>query len=498
MTNDMNKGMTMPKMLLLLAEVLVFAVLAVTASCHFGMADGLKITVANLLAYLIPRTILHRARATSVTAWSVLLLLTACLLTINYFQLVDWTDFGGYTLHQPDLDGDQRKYYKWAWYYYDGSVPWEKVIFPGFPFMILCLFKAFGVNVIWPQALNLMFTLTAVVLTGMTTRRLLSHRVKATPGTLLTGGMLLFFLLTYNLMMDVSILKEASITMAITLAGFAVSSMAACDEERFQPWRDILLMALAITILAAVRTTYIYFLMLGIGLMALPHLRRDWMMALAMIALAFLGLVIGNQFAAYTFDRHAKFLQSSMYLQRTYAMEGRHGVYLELIGYYFIYSPLHRIAMLPLTSAIQYVIPFPWLNGEEPTLFNYVCRFNYTWYLLGGAALFYYAVMSWRKQENLGTWPWWPVIVFLLIAYIMGGTITRYVLPMQPLFIPVVMFVLCRAVEGHRRKAFIRWMIVYTVLMALLLLVCLELQEGAISQALHTPSLLDFLSSLRH
>lgn len=494
MTNDMNKGMTMPKMLLLLAEVVVFAILAVTTSCHFGLADGLKITMANIIAYLVPRTILHRARATSVSACVILLLITAFLLMVNYLKLVEWTSFGGYTLHQPNLEGDPRKYYKWAWYYYDGSVPWEKVIFPGFPFMILCLFKLFGVNVIWPQALNLMFTLTAVVLTGMMTRRLLSHRVKATPATLLSGGMLLFLMLTYNLMSDINILKEASITMAITLAGFAMSSMAAAsDEERFRPWRDILLMALACVILAAVRTTYIYFLMIGIGVMALPHLRRDWVMALAMLSLAFLGLVIGNHFAAYTFDRHAKFLQSSMYLQRTYAMEGRHGFYLELIGYYFIYSPLHRIAMLPLTSAIQYFIPFPWLNGEEPLLFYYLSRFNYTWYLLGGIALFYYVVMSWRGNENLGAWPWWPVIVFLVIAYIMGGTITRYVLPFQPLFIPVALYVLCRVYEGHRRKAFTWWMIVYVVIVALVLLACLELQEGAVSRVLHIPPFLDFL-----
>jgi len=107
-------------------------------------------------------------------------------------------------------------------------------------------------------------------------------------------------------------------------------------------------------------------------------------------------------------------------------------------------------------------------------------------------------VMSWRRHENMGTWPWWPVVVFLGIAYVMGGTITRYVLPIQPLFIPVAMYVLCRVFEGHHRRAFTRWMIVYVVMVALVLLTCLELQEGAVSHVLHTPSLLDLLQSLRH
>ena len=488
----------MPRLLLLLAEVLLFSILAVVSSSHFGVHDGLRITLANIVAYLVPRTILHHARGTSVGAHVVLLVMTAFLLVINYLNLVEWTSFGGYTLHQPGFEGDALKYYKWAWHYYDHSVPWERVIFPGFPFLILCLFKVFGVNVIWPQAMNLMFTLTAVVMTGMTTRRLLSHRVKAMPSTLLTGGMLLYFMLTYNLMMSVSILKEGSITLAMTLAGFAMSSMAASDEERFQPWRDLLLMALACVLMGAVRTTYLYIVLAGIVVMALPHLRRNWVMALSMMALVGLALVVGNEFAAYSFDRHVKIVNGGWNMQRFYVIRGPQGFYPRLIGYYFLFSPLHRAAMLPLTASIQFFVPFPWLNGEDPTLFNYLCRFSYSWYLLGSTALFYYVVMSWRRLEHMGAWPWWPALAFVMLAYVMGGSITRYVLPVQPLFIPVAMYVLCRVFEGRRRKAYTWWMIVFVLVVAVVLLLCLELQEGAVSQALNTPSLIDFLKSLRH
>ena len=494
----MDKGLTIPKLLLLLAEVLLFAILAVATSSHFGWVEGLRITVAYLVAYLVPRTVLRRARAASVPACVVLLMMAAFLMAACYSSLVEWTGTGGYTLHQPNLDGDSLKYYKWAWYHYDGSVPWEKVIFPGFPCMILCLFKAFGVSVIWPQALNLMFTLLAVVLTGMTTRRLLAHRVKAMPSALLAGGMLLCFALTYNLMMGISILKEGSIGMAMALAGFAMSSMSASDEERFQPWRDLLLMALACALLGAVRTTYLYIVLAGIVIMALPHLRRDWGMALTMVALVVVALVVGNYFAAYSFDRHVKIVNGGWNMQRFYVIRGPQGFYRDLIGYYFLFSPLHRVAMLPLTASIQFFVPFPWLNGESPILFNYLCRVSYTWYLLGGVVLFYFAFMSWRGRENMGAWPWWPALAFVMLAYVMGGSITRYVLPVQPLFIPVAMYVLCRVIEGHRRKAFVRWMVLFVLLVAVVLMTCLEFQEKAISQALHTPSLVDFLKSLRH
>ena len=64
----MKEGYPLIKRLLLLTEIIVFAVLAVVASNHFGWADGIRITVAYLVAYLVPRIILSRVRGTSITA----------------------------------------------------------------------------------------------------------------------------------------------------------------------------------------------------------------------------------------------------------------------------------------------------------------------------------------------------------------------------------------------------------------------------------------------
>ena len=55
-------------MLLMFDEVILFAVLAVVSSRHFGMADGARITVAYLVAYLVPRVVLRRDRGWSWTS----------------------------------------------------------------------------------------------------------------------------------------------------------------------------------------------------------------------------------------------------------------------------------------------------------------------------------------------------------------------------------------------------------------------------------------------
>ena len=45
----MKKGLTMPKLIFLLLQVCAFAVIAVAATGHFGMADGMRVTAAYLV-----------------------------------------------------------------------------------------------------------------------------------------------------------------------------------------------------------------------------------------------------------------------------------------------------------------------------------------------------------------------------------------------------------------------------------------------------------------
>ena len=151
--------------------------------------------------------------------------------------------------------------------------------------------------------------------------------------------------------------------------------------------------------------------------------------------------------------------------------------------------------MLPLTMSVQFFIPLPWNYYEEHTLINTISRFTYSWYFIGGTSLFYFFVLSWRKHENMGVWPWWPAMSFAALAYVMAGSVARYAMPILPLFIPVAMYVLCRVYEGHRRKAFIWWWAVLIIVIAAVLVLCLEIQQGTISRMLHTQSLVDYLNS---
>ena len=259
-----------------MAEALALVILAVVASRHFGLADGLRITAAYGVAYAVPRITLSRSKGASWQACTVLFVLAVALIAVEYTRLERWTLFDEFSLQMPNLSGDSRNYYKWALNKYNGSVEPGRVVFPGFPLIMVGLWKVFGLNVVWPQALNLMFTLTTVVLTGMTTRRLLAHRVSQSPQALTTIAMVLSCLLAYFLMLSSNMLKEGSICCAMAMAGFSLSALAADDVERHRWVRDMLLFVLACLLIAMVRTTFLYFIALGVVVMGLPKWRRCW------------------------------------------------------------------------------------------------------------------------------------------------------------------------------------------------------------------------------
>ena len=459
----MDNRLTMPGKLLLLAEALALAVLAIVATSHFGMADGMRITVAYLMAYLVPLILFKHVRGTSDGAHAVLFIVAVFISIVAYDCLVTWSAPESYSLQRPNLVGDARGYYKLALYEYDRSTEYEGVVFPGFSLMILVLWKIFGLSVIWPQAMNMMFTMLSVVFTGMMTRRVLAHRISISPKTIVLCVMSLMCLLFFYITSGVTILKEGPSYLSIAMGGYALSSMVAADDERRHLWRDIVIFALACVLMAVVRTTFLYFLALGVVVMTLPNWRRDWVLALCLLVLIAILMVIGNYFAAYSFNRHAEILDGGWNMQRAFNTDKAYNK--SFLGFYFLYSPWHRILMLPITMAMQFILPFPvpWVpESDEPYLLCFFTRMTYGWYLFGGTALFYCLFVSWRRHDNIGVWPWWPIIVYMCMAYVMGGTMARYMLPFQPLMVPMVLYVLYHVYQGRWRKSYFIW--IFTVL----------------------------------
>lgn len=477
--NNRREGLTYAKALLLAAEAIAVAILAAVAINCFGWSDGMRITVSYLIAYLVPRVILTRSRGYSVAAGFILLAVAALMVPFDILRLLQWTQLEEFNLAFPNIQGDGRIYYKGALAMYNSAtINSKSLIQPGFSIIIVGLWKLFGVSVIWPQAMNLMFTLISVVLTGLTTRRLLTGRVAARPTSLVVMGMALCAMLFHYLVIGTSVLKEGTIYLAVSMAGYAMAAMAACDEERHALWRDIILLLAAAVLLTIVRASYLYFLILGVALMALPHWRRDWLMAIGTIAVLVLLLIAGKHLELFSVERHSEVIGGGWNMNRFYINSDSQQPYKSLLGYYFLYSPLHRLVMLPIPLAAQFLSPLPWTNPVGISYFTLISRFTWGWYVVGGISLFYFGAISWRRHENMGAWPWWPALVFAAIAHVMAGSVIRYVLPIQPLFVPVAVYVLGRLHEGRWRRQFRIWTIIYIILLIAALIISFKFKQG--------------------
>jgi len=471
---------------LLFAEALALVVVLVLGMWQLGTADGLRFAAAMAVAYLVPRVVLSRARGTSDAAVAALLVIAMVMAIYAVALMSDWTKTPGYSLEMPNLRGDDRNYYKWALNRYDGRVEEPRVVFPGFPQMMVVLWRVLGVSVIWPVAMNAMFALLGITFTGMATRRLLHARISVAQRVLLAVGVGSCVLLMFMLASGVMVLKEAITLFGIASVGYVLTGMDCGDDEGIT-WRDWLVLVLALALLALVRTTYLYFVMIGIVMMAVAHWRRNWLLAVGMLALTLVAFMAGNHYAAYSVRNHLVIIDGGWDMQHFYLLDSHQHPYLSIIGNYFLLPEWKRVLMLPLTMAVQFIIPFPWIAYDEYILVNIMPRISYGWYALGGVALFYYLIMSWRRrsQARLGLWAWWPAVSFAVAAYVTAGSVVRYVLPFEAMFVPVVVFVLSRVREGYYRRHFVWWAVAYVLMLSVTLLVCLQVQTGVVTRILH-------------
>lgn len=122
--------------------------------------------------------------------------------------------------------------------------------------------------------------------------------------------------------------------------------------------------------------------------------------------------------------------------------------YYNIIGDYSELPTWLKISLLPLTAAIQFLIPFPWNWGRDilygPT--SLYAHIAYPWYLFGlmvGYYLVYgrgenFMAISHFRMKTLTRLVLWAIVCWLIPCYLFGGTISRYGLMAVPLMAPAV------------------------------------------------------------
>lgn len=449
--------------------VVLMAVTACVAAGPFGLGQAMAITLAMAVACAVPLGVYgSRPWATRGGLW-LLLAVCAVVAWCGIADVWSWTIGSGAPISHPKLYADDHHYYEWALRHYDGSGEPLEVMFPGFPLLMVGLWHLFGVSVVWPVAMNVSFTLLAMVAAAATAHRMLGSRVAVGGAMAAVVTIALSAVLTFFISQGIRIQKEAIVYLAIALTGYSLAGLRDCRLTR----RDAAIFALACVMLAFGRTTYLYFVALGVGMMAMTDLRRLWRPALLLGAVVLVLFVVGNHFAYYSIERHAMIVHGGDEMRAYYVADGAQRPYLNIIGNYFNYPVVKRVAMLPITMGVQFVIPLPWFQpGAGMSVDTLLPRMGYGWYAVGALAIFYFVAVSWRRRDCLGWWAWWLAASYAVIAYITAGSINRYILPFEPLMAVLATYVLCRAVEGRQRRALIWWCCGFALVLGAALCLC--------------------------
>lgn len=135
-----------------------------------------------------------------------------------------------------------------------------------------------------------------------------------------------------------------------------------------------------------------------------------------------------------------------------------------------------KLMWLPVSVAIQFLLPFPW-GFERHVCFGpgvAVAHISYFWYLAGGLILYWIFACAYKAPRNRQLLIVWGVILTVITAYMSSGRIARYCLPYLPLLLPAAAMVL---LDCRRRRSLWIWLAVFSALMLAALLICHSMQH---------------------
>ncbi len=456
-------------LLLLFGEVMAMGLVGVYSSTHFSFGNSMSIVIAFAVAYLVPRFIYSGSKVSCRWGQWTLLLAATALSVYAICEFIAWTPVAGYSLEIPYLTDDSEAYYRWALSHYDGRFPAPDIIYSGLPIIMLGLWKVFGVNVVWPMALNIMFILLTMVMTGKIAHRLLSHRFPSVnPVNIVASAMLMVALLGFFVAQGMRIQKESYCSLGFTMVAYAFAGMTVSTLNKRDRYRDLVIFLAGTLLVAFIRTNFVYFIFVGAVMMSLAGKCARWKQGMLMAVVALSITFLFNYLFSYTIEHQLLILEGGKVMANDFELGKTQQPYQNIIGDYYFYPQWKRVLMLPITMGVQYIIPFPWIyDYSNATVMTLILHMRFMWYFAGGMCLFYYLYLAVVRYKtfSLGIWALWPVVIFVFLAFATGGLVGRYFLPIQPLFIVIALYVILLVREGHCRRAFTIGMVIYLIVL---------------------------------
>lgn len=149
-----------------------------------------------------------------------------------------------------------------------------------------------------------------------------------------------------------------------------------------------------------------------------------------------------------------------------------------ITGNYTTLPFYRKLLLLPLTMAVQFLLPFPW-GFSRHIMFGpsqAVAHFGFPWYFVGALAVYWLFTRRARADRPLMATLLLGIILSALTAYISSGRVARYCLPFLPMIVPAAA---ATAVYYRRHRSLWIWLGIFSILLAATLVVCYKMQMAS-------------------
>lgn len=395
---------------------------------------------------------------------------------VNYFTVHSGATTQMPVLHNPD-----------AWRYYadalsvmghESGVPCE-LKSHGYGLIISWVWHLTGITIVSPLVLNMLFVLLAIIVSGGIAWRLLKETTSKSGQWVAACAMIMTASVCYFLNSGTLLLKEAGVIFAFSLIAYSLIS----QTETFGPnWIDIALFLVGSILVAMLRTNYL--IMPIVGAIMLLRWNKSIVIKTSVMIVITVACWIGVSAWLYSSYSEAPEIASKIMvghgLNSSFFLDNPdHRAYNAIVDGYFEFPWWKKVLMLPMSAAVQYLIPLPWGWGDD-IQFGYSLAYahvSYPWYAIGGLVV-YFVISQMRKAPRaLARFVAWGGLMWLVPAFLFAGTVSRYALPMLPILIPGAVYVMAQWSQMPRIKL---WITCYIVLLVVGLIAGYVVQKGLI------------------
>lgn len=312
--------------------------------------------------------------------------------------------------------------------------------------------------------INMVAVLLSIILTAAVAARMVPDYNAEKATRMATAAIILLGSVCYYLITGVILIKDATCSLAMATILYAL----------YGSKNNILrytLLVVCIVFLALVRPNLLVFITIAMCIAATTMPRSTWgpITLLSIAACTAFVVITNTELSQSPFDFNDG---TTNFIMENGAPSERLNAYSKVSDNYMYISNPGKVLRLPFSLAVQYLTPLPWAFSRD-IIFGPAqayAHFAFPWYAVGCILLFYLFFHIRKSPRTISAAFTFGVIGTIAIAYITGGTVSRYVLPLLPFMIPAGAWIVVS--DKWRSKAFRLWSICYSVAIIAALTVC--------------------------